>query len=155
MRYRKLSEEKVVDGVFVRSGDMQFGRSFKDFYIDQPEAVAQAVVTRLRLGLGEWFLDHAKGTPWRTKVHGKPTEATRDPVIRFRILGTQGVKEINQYFSDLNRDTRGFNVQAEITTVYGPVPLVVSSAGAVVPQIVGEVVADWDDPTSQASGVLI
>ena len=109
MRYRKLTS----------SGDYSFGRGTSDWYVNQPEAVAQAVQTRLRLETGEWFLDTTEGTPWRTKVLGKRTSDTRDIVIRARILGTSGVTAITAYNSDLNRTTRGFTVAATISTAYG------------------------------------
>ena len=109
MRYRKLSP----------TGDYTFGHGQADFYRDVPEAPAQAVKTRLHLQLGEWFLDSSEGTPWKTRVLGKYTGSTRDPVIRTRILGSQGVTGIAEYSSALNRDTRGFSVNCTIDTQYG------------------------------------
>jgi hypothetical protein len=99
---------------------MQFGRGQRDFYRDQPEAPAQCVVTRLRLELAQWFLDLREGTPWQTRVLGKYTNSTRDPVIRARVLGTQGVSKINAYASQVDRDTRAFTGQITVDTIYGP-----------------------------------
>jgi hypothetical protein len=108
------------------NGDMTFGGGQASFYRDQPEAPAQAALTRLYLFLGEWFLDTSDGTPWKTQVLGKYTGSTRDPVIRQRILGTPGVTGIAAYGSQLNRDTREFDVQATIDTLYGQTQLVTS-----------------------------
>ena len=47
MKYRKLTE----------NGDYAFGRGGADMHADTPEAVGQAVLTRLRLFAGEWFVD--------------------------------------------------------------------------------------------------
>lgn len=110
MKYRKLS----ADG-----GDYSFGNGRADFWIDVPEAVAQSVQTRLFLFRGEWFLDSTEGTGWRTNVLGKYTSSTRDPEIRRRILGTQGLRSIITYSSALDRNTRAFSVDARIDTVYG------------------------------------
>lgn len=109
MRYRKMDAD----------GDMVFGGGQAAFYRDVPEAVAQAAVTRLMLFEGEWFRDTRDGTRWRTEVLGKGTAATRDPMIRARVLGTTGVTGIASYSSTLNRDTRGFSVNLTIDTVYG------------------------------------
>lgn len=105
------------------TGDMTFGQGQTNFWRDVPDAPAQLASSRLHLEEGEWFLDTTDGTPWRTKVLGKRTANTRDPVIRSRILGTQGVKQITAYDSVLNRDTRGFAVQATIETAYGQAQL--------------------------------
>lgn len=113
MRYRK---EDV-------NGDYVFGHQLADFYQDVPEAVAQAVKTRLGLFTGEWYLDTTDGTPWRTEVLGKYTKETYDAVIRDRILGTAGVQEIMAYSSSFDGDSRVLNVSATITTVYGPAPI--------------------------------
>lgn len=114
MRVRKLTADR----------DMQFGHGQADFYRNVPEAPAQCCVTRLHLEPGEWFLDLREGMPWHTKVLGKRTESSRDPSIRARILGTEGVRSILTYASQLNRDTRGFGVQATIDTIYGQAKLV-------------------------------
>lgn len=109
MRVRKLDE----------NGDYSFGKGAKDFWRDVPDAPAQCARTRLYLFQGEWFLDSTEGTPWETEVLGKYTGSTRDPVIRTRVLGTQGVKEILEYDSQLDRDSREFAVQLTIDTIYG------------------------------------
>lgn len=109
MRYRKLTS----------TGDYSFGHGTSDWFVDQPEAVAQAVKTRLGLEVGDWFLDTSAGMAWRTKVLGKYTADTRDITIRARILGTTGVTAITAYNSDLDRTARAFTVAATISTVYG------------------------------------
>jgi hypothetical protein len=109
MRYRKIDENK----------DMVFGRGLSSFWQDVPDAPAQAVDTRLRLNYGEWYLAPTDGTPWNTRVLGRYTESTRDPTVRGRIAGTRGVNNILQYSSDLNRDTRDYNVSVQIDTIYG------------------------------------
>jgi len=109
MRYRKLDE----------NGDYSFGHQQADFLIDSPEAVAQAVKTRLELDVGEWFLDKTEGMPWSAEVLGERTVVTRDSAIQRRILGTQGVTQIDSYDSTLDPETRKFSAAAEITTDYG------------------------------------
>lgn len=108
MRYRKLDA----------AGDYTLG-SGQDWLIDSPEAVAQAVRTRLGLNLGEWFVDTSDGMPWSTEVLGKHTALTRDAVIKDRILGTPGVTEITDYSSTFDGNTRRFSVTATISTAYG------------------------------------
>lgn len=114
MRYRKLTP----------SGDYQFGNQQADFWRDVPDAPAQAVKTRLHLQLGEWFLDLTEGTPWKTRVLGKYTRDTRNPVIQARVLGTRGVRRILSYGSQVNPDTRRFEVQVTIDTIFGRATLV-------------------------------
>lgn len=109
MKYRKLDE----------NDDMVFGRNLRSFHVDVPEAPAQAVKTRLMLNYGEWYQAPTEGTPWSTQVLGRYTGTTRDPVIRGRIAGTEGVNSILQYSSVLDRDTREFAVLAQIDTIYG------------------------------------
>lgn len=114
MRYRKLDQ----------NGDYSFGRGAKDFWKDVPDAPAQAVLTRLNLWQGQWFLDSAEGMPWKTQVLGNRTADTRDPAIRAHALGTQDVSRIADYSSDLNRDTRRFTVSMTLDTIYGAVRVI-------------------------------
>jgi hypothetical protein len=109
MRYR------MVDA----AGDMVFGQGLACFFIDDPQAVAQAVMTRLRLNLGEWFLDTADGTAWNTQVLGKYTQGTRDAVIRDRVLGTPNVTSLDGYWSAFAGDTRQWAAEITIGTAYG------------------------------------
>lgn len=111
MRYRALSPD----------GDYTFGRGSSNFLTNSPEAVAQAVKTRLALLTGEWFLDTTAGTPYATEVLGTGTRETYDEAIRERILGTEGVTEITDYSSTFSGETRHLSVTATIDTVYGPV----------------------------------
>lgn len=112
MRYRGL------DPV---TGDMQFGLGVGPWLVNSPEAVAQAVRTRLLLIRGEWFLDKTEGTPWTTEILGVRTAGLYDKAIRSAILDTDGVSEITAYASQLVN--RGLNVQATITTIYGAVTI--------------------------------
>lgn len=109
MRYRKLDA----------NGDYTFGGSDNDFLVNSPDAVAQAVLTRLKLFQGEWFVDTTAGMPWNTEVIGKYTSNTRDAAIRNCILGTTGVSEITAYSSSYDTDPRELTVTATITTIYG------------------------------------
>jgi len=113
MKYRKLDANE----------DYSFGNGNLDFHKDTPETVAQAVLTRLRLWSGEWFLDTTEGTPYQAGVFGKNDQATADGVMRERILGTQGVVGIVAFSSSLNRDLRLYSVSATIDTIYGQVQI--------------------------------
>ncbi len=97
--------------------DFSFGHGLRDFLENSPEAVGQAVKTRLRLLTAEWFLDITEGTPYATKVLGPHTQATYDLAIRERILDTPGVVQINNYQSRV--EDRTLIITAEITTIYG------------------------------------
>ena len=98
MRYRKLSP----------TGDYTFGNGLSDFWINVPDAPAQAVKTRLLLWLGEWFLDTTEGTPYLEGIIGKHSQATADSTIQARVSGTQGIVDIQNYNSVLNPDERNY-----------------------------------------------
>ncbi len=121
MRYRKLDA----------NNDMVWGDNLNSFWVDVPDAPAQAVVTRLQMLQGEWFLDRTAGTPWATQVLGFYTGSTRDPVINSRIGTTKGVESVYEYSSNLDRDTRQYSVQARIKTIYGDVTLAAILNGAI------------------------
>lgn len=109
MRYRKLDPD----------GDYSFGNGLADFWIDQPEAVAQAALTRVEMFTGDWYAAPGDGMPWRTMVLGKGTEASRDPAIQGRVLGTPGCLRLVSYSSRLDRDKRLLSTAITIDTIYG------------------------------------
>jgi len=98
---------------------MNFGSQQADFYRDTPEAVAQAVLTRLRLWLGEWFVDLTSGTPYQQAILGTGKAQSVEPVLRARILETEGVTEIVDFSYSFDPDERKASVAAEINTIYG------------------------------------
>lgn len=113
MRYRTLSP----------TGDYVFGEGSTEFLINSPEAVAQAVKTRLGLATGEWFLDLNEGTPYATQILGEGTLMLYDQAIQDRILGTQGVLSLDQYASVLDQETRALTVSCLISTIYGQIQI--------------------------------
>jgi hypothetical protein len=107
MKYRRLDA----------NGDYVFGAS-GEFYADSPDAVAQAILTRLLLATGEWFLNVDEGTPYSTAVLGYGTQGTRDIAIKDRIINTPGVVELVYYLSSVGADRR-MTVSCRVTTLYG------------------------------------
>lgn len=108
MRYRALSSP---------ARDYTFGQGNQNFLVNTKEAVGQAVLTRLLLLQGEWFLDFTDGTPYSTQILGTNTRATRDLAVKKRILQTPGVSKLVSYASQVIE--RKFAVQAVIDTIYG------------------------------------
>jgi hypothetical protein len=119
MRYRALDP----------NGDYSWGHGLADFLVDRAEAVAQAILTRLNLWTGEWFLDLTEGTAWQPNVPSpgssgvvgiQPANAARDIIIRSRILGTQGVVSLVEYQSHVDPMARRFYVSGVVETIYDP-----------------------------------
>lgn len=107
MRYRALDV----------NGDSTAFSGNTQFLVNSPACVGQAVLTRLELFTGEWFLDTSEGTPYSTEILGNNTGAIYDLAIQDRILNTEGVNAINQYASskDSNRD---LSVSCVVDTIY-------------------------------------
>ena len=99
------------------TGDYTWGTGVPPL-ADTPECVAQAIMTRLRLRTGEWFMDLSDGTPYDGSILGHNTGATRDLAIQARILDTPGVTSIDQYTSYVRTD-RSMTVAAIVSTQYG------------------------------------
>jgi len=108
MKYRKLDE----------NGDYQLGV----FLENTPETVGQAVLTRLKLWRGEWFMDTSEGTPYMQNILGHNTQY--DLEIKARILGTKGVTEIINYSSVVDRD-RNLITTCTLNTLYGQIKLAI------------------------------
>ena len=98
-------------------GDYNFGLGLP-FLANSPGCVAQAIMTRLRLAEGEWFLDAREGTAYASQILGHGTQATRDLALRVRILETPGVRQIAEYLSFVDND-RAFVVAATVDTDFG------------------------------------
>lgn len=113
MRYRKQDD----------MGDYSFGSGLNDFHIDSAEAVAQAIDTRLKLWVGEWFADTSDGTGWSQAILGKQSKNLYELTLRQRVLETYGVVSIESFQSSLNSDTRRLTVSMTVNTIYGQTTL--------------------------------
>jgi hypothetical protein len=109
MTVRKLDED----------GDLALG---KDQFLTgyTAEEVAQNVLTRLKFFLGEWFLDTTDGTDWFGSVLGKGSAlASRESVIRRRILLTPGCAGMTAFSMITDIATRQLTVSASIVSSSG------------------------------------
>ena len=113
MRYRKLDA----------NGDFSAGHGPADFFVDEPNAVAQSILTRLRLWTNEWFLDTAEGTPYREQVLGVRKQQTAGPALKLRVASTEGVTSIDAFSADYDGDSRHLAVSATVSTIYGETEL--------------------------------
>lgn len=109
MKVRRLSTDN----------DMTFGNGGLNFISDSAEAVAQNIYTRLKLWLGEWFLDTNDGTDWLGKCLGKNTLDSAVAEIRRVILNTDGVEGIVDLTVSNDTASRQVKVQATVKTPYG------------------------------------
>lgn len=109
MRYRRETSD----------GDYSFGQGDNTFLTNSPDAVAQAVKTRLTLWRGQWFLDKEEGTPWRQSVLGKHNNDAYGMTIKQRILNTPGVVEITEFNLLQTASSRKITLTAQIQTQYG------------------------------------
>lgn len=96
------------DGDIVTSGD---------HFITGKEETSQACICRLRLFLGEYFLDATDGTPWFQSILGKSSRDIAEANIKQRILSTKGVLAINTFDMDSDPRKRTFTIRATLTDI--------------------------------------
>lgn len=125
-RYRTLTQPNLATGD--PGGDMTFGRGRRNFYVDNREATAQSIQTRLALWTNEWFLDLSAGTPWDSVVGRTHAKATADLIIRERIFGTFGVRDISGWWSGIDPVTRLYAAGAVVDTIWGSVLFAIAGA---------------------------
>lgn len=114
MKYRKLDE----------NGDYVFGLNEQGFYSDT-EAVAQAILTKIKLLSGEWWEDVNEGTPMFQQVLGaKMTENSKnaiDLILRDRILSVPNVETITAFQSKIDARTRKYVMECNVSTSFGEI----------------------------------
>ena len=90
-------------------------------FLSGVEAVAQAIITRIKLLLNEWWENLNEGTPlWESILgnSGRDIELV-DRIILSRILGTEGVLQVKEYESSFNTENRAYSFKATVDTIYG------------------------------------
>ena len=88
----------------VQNGDI---RTSGVQFVTDTEAIAQGVRARLRMFLGESFIDITKGTPWFQAILGKTPQDIAEVNIKDRVLSSPGVAQIRRFRfePDLGRRT--------------------------------------------------
>ena len=122
MRYRRLDENH----------DMCFGRGLSDYLVDStgdPDAIAQAIKTRLLLFYGEWWEDIYDGLPlWQQILGQRITDISIiDRILTDRIMGlklpdgTDAITGVESVTSEFDGDTREYSFTCVVSTVFGQV----------------------------------
>jgi len=107
MQVRRLGE----DGDLITRGQM---------FLSSREAIAQTIVTRLKLFYGEYFRDVTDGTPWFQQILGKFENLNAvEALLRNRIARSPGVVRLLSFALQFDLATRRLSVQASVLTVYG------------------------------------
>lgn len=108
------------------NGDYMLGTNSEEF-LSGASAVAQAIITNLRLLLGEWWENVNNGLPLWQSILGQPgsevNKISVDNIIKNRILetnfeGTPLVSSIDDYEGLYNSSTRAYSFKAVVTTIY-------------------------------------
>ena len=99
------------------TGDWIFGRH-KASYKTNSNAIAQNVVTRLRLFLDDWYLDVDSGIPWIELLGTRGNETMIQRNIEKAVLQTEGVKSISRLEVETNKNSRSISVILEYNDVF-------------------------------------
>ena len=121
------------------NGDYQLGRGSIEFLVDNSAAVAQKILTRLKLFSGTWFLDTSAGTPWLQQILGRHASSPPpapgliglnlyDIALKTVILNTKGVSQLVSYSSTLDSTTRALRVSAEVQTIFSTTPITINQS---------------------------
>lgn len=84
---------------------------------DGTDQTVQFIANRLRLFLGEYFMDTSAGLPYISLASAKgTTQADIDAVVRDAILGTPGVVALTQYQGTAKRAQRLYEITFKVVT---------------------------------------
>jgi len=91
------------------------------------EATAQRISQRLKLFLGEWFLDLTRGVPYFQQILVKsPNPVVVDAVLKREIIADPAVLELQRFDVSLDTGLRLMTVDFKVLTDAGPVDLTVT-----------------------------
>lgn len=97
-----------MDGDIVTSGEQ--------FAVGK-DATRLAIICRLRLFLGEYFLDATDGTPWFQNILGKTSRDIAETNIKQRIITTPGVVSLTEFDMTLDNKARKITITAWVIDI--------------------------------------
>ncbi|MCH9835117.1 hypothetical protein K0U83_05620 [bacterium] len=75
------------------------------------DAIVQQITIRLKLILGEWFLDNRVGLPVFEEIFVKNPDLTRvRSIYRQAVIGTPGVSSLEEFNLGIDNETRTLSV---------------------------------------------
>lgn len=80
-------------------------------------ATAQGIKHRLRMFLGEYFLDATDGTPWFQSILGKTPDGVAEISIKQRIITAPDVVAITSFEFNRNAQERSIEINAQLVDV--------------------------------------
>jgi hypothetical protein len=108
---RNLKIDPVTGGFVLAGGVLQF--------VEDGDAVAQAVRCELKTFLGEYFLDPTRGVPYIQMGRDKRTSPlVFGSVVRRIILAVPGMRSVDTMAFNYDPETRELDVAWSGTTVY-------------------------------------
>ena len=88
--------------------------------IEGVDSIGQHLKQRLRLFLGEWFLQINTGLPYFQNIFGKnPNFVLVEALFRDTILSTPGVTELTDLRFDYTNNDRQLALEFAVTTING------------------------------------
>lgn len=88
--------------------------------VDGADRVRQQLLIKLKLWVGEWFLDLEFGTPYLQQILGKQlTLSGALTALRKSILEVEGVRQIQSFEYTFSNSTRKLTVNFTVDTPYG------------------------------------
>ncbi|EMB4322239.1 hypothetical protein RJ492_001211 [Pluralibacter gergoviae] len=86
-------------------------------FASEKEGTQQAIICRLRLFLGEYFLDATAGTPWFQSILGKNSREVAEINVKQRIISTPGVLGISEFNLVIDARERRMTVTASVVDI--------------------------------------
>jgi len=116
-----LAIAETVDGENPIAGDLRLVDG-QLVLVEDEDAIAQDLRTRLRWFKGEWFLDARTGFPWFERILGqKVTERVVESLLRKAISSTPGVARIATLRVSIDRPTRALTATFAVVSTGGAV----------------------------------
>ena len=106
----------------IRVFDGDLATSGMQFYDGTAQEVAKAIEYRLKIFLGEYFLNVSEGTPWFQSILGKNDASRGSLVIKNRILSTANVRTLTSYRFTFEQRERRLTVSADVVSDFGSFP---------------------------------
>lgn len=104
------------------TGDLSLAGG-KPLFVEDQEAIAQAIRSALRTVMGEWFLDPTLGVPYIEAGQNRSTNPfVLGSVVKAKILAVPGVRSVDSMQFSLDRLTRRLSIAFAATSVFGALP---------------------------------